>query len=136
MDIWSYIVKENIAIPSLYIAHERDVVYRDNTWLPVSDHLKLRDGEKVERKMVRFRTLGDITITGGIESEADTLEKIVAEVAASRQTERGNRSDDKSSETSMEDRTKKGYFKNNTHSLTNVNTKSQMSSEGKEWIRH
>lgn len=110
MDIWNYIMKENIPIPSLYIAHERDVVYRDNTWLPVSEHLKLRDGEKVERKMIRFRTLGDITITGGIESEADTLEKIVVEVAASRQTERGNRSDDKRSETSMEDRKKQGYF--------------------------
>lgn len=110
MDIWNYIMKEEIAIPSLYIAHERDVVFRDNTWLPVSEHLKLRNGEQVERKKIRFRTLGDITITGGIESDADTLEKIVAEVAASRQTERGNRSDDKRSETSMEDRKKQGYF--------------------------
>lgn len=110
MDIWTYIMKENIPIPSLYIAHEREVVYRDNTWLPVSEHLKLREDEEVVKKKVRFRTLGDITITGGIESEADTLEKIVAEVAASRQTERGNRSDDKRSETSMEDRKKQGYF--------------------------
>lgn len=110
MDIWMYILSENIAIPSLYTAHERQVVRRNNTWLPVSEFLVLREGEKIETKMVRFRTLGDITITGGIESDADTLEKIVEEVAASRQTERGNREDDKRSETAMEDRKKEGYF--------------------------
>lgn len=110
MDVWNYILAENIAIPSLYIAHERDVIWRDNTWLPVSEYTTLRDGEQIERKMIRFRTLGDITITGGIESTADTLEQIVEEVAASRQTERGNRADDKRSETSMEDRKRQGYF--------------------------
>ncbi len=110
MDVWNYILKENIAIPSLYFAHHREAVYRDNTWLPISEFLSLRDGETVETKYMRFRTLGDITITGGIESDADTLEKIVAEVAATRSTERGNRGDDKRSETSMEDRKKQGYF--------------------------
>ncbi|MFY0651248.1 MAG: sulfate adenylyltransferase subunit CysD [Cyclobacteriaceae bacterium] len=110
MDIWMYILSENIAIPSLYIAHEREVVRRDGTWLPNNPLMKLRDGEKIEKKRIRFRTLGDITITGGIESEADNLEKIVAEVSAVRETERGNRSDDKRSETSMEDRKKEGYF--------------------------
>jgi sulfate adenylyltransferase subunit 2 len=110
MDVWTYIFQENISIPSLYFAHEREVVYRDNTWLPTSEYLKLNEGEKIESKLMRFRTLGDITITGGIESEADTLEKIVAEVAATRSTERGNRSDDKRSETSMEDRKRQGYF--------------------------
>jgi sulfate adenylyltransferase subunit 2 len=110
MDVWNYILHEKIAIPSLYFAHQRDVIYRDRTWLPISEHLVLRDTEKVERKVIRFRTLGDITITGGIESEADTLEEIVKEVAATRSTERGNRSDDKRSETSMEDRKKQGYF--------------------------
>ncbi|MEH0158148.1 sulfate adenylyltransferase subunit CysD [Limibacter armeniacum] len=110
MDVWQYILNENIAIPSLYIAHERDVIWRNNTWLPVSEHITIRPEEQMERKMVRFRTLGDITITGGIESDADTLEKIVAEVAAARQTERGNRADDKRSETSMEDRKREGYF--------------------------
>lgn len=110
MDVWNYILHENISIPSLYFAHEREVIYRDKTWLPVSEHLVLRDTEKVEKKLIRFRTLGDITITGGIESDADTLEKIVEEVAATRSTERGNRSDDKRSETSMEDRKKQGYF--------------------------
>lgn len=110
MDVWQYILLENIEIPSLYIAHEREVVHRNNTWLPVSDYLKIRDGEEVVTKKVRFRTLGDITITGGIESEADTLEKIVLEVSAARQTERGNREDDKRSDTAMEDRKKEGYF--------------------------
>jgi sulfate adenylyltransferase subunit 2 len=110
MDVWNYIMQENIAIPNLYFAHERAVVQRLDTWLPVSEFLALRDGERVVKKRVRFRTLGDITITGGIESDADTLEKIVQEVAASRQTERGNRGDDKRSETAMEDRKKQGYF--------------------------
>jgi sulfate adenylyltransferase subunit 2 len=110
MDIWNYILQENIAIPSLYFAHNRNAVYRDGTWLPASEFLSLRDGEFVENKLMRFRTLGDITITGGIESDADTLEKIVAEVSATRSTERGNRSDDKRSDTSMEDRKKQGYF--------------------------
>lgn len=110
MDVWNYILHENLPIPSLYFAHEREVVYRDNTWLPVSEFMSLREGETIEKKIMRFRTLGDITITGGIESDADTLEKIVKEVAATRSTERGNRSDDKRSETSMEDRKRQGYF--------------------------
>jgi sulfate adenylyltransferase subunit 2 len=110
MDVWSYILQENLAIPSLYFAHEREAVYRDGTWLPNSEFMVLRNGEKIEKKIMRFRTLGDITITGGIESDADTLEKIVLEVSATRSTERGNRSDDKRSDTSMEDRKKQGYF--------------------------
>lgn len=110
MDIWQYILQEQIAIPSLYIAHEREVVWRNNSWLPVSEHIQLAEHEKAEKRMVRFRTLGDITITGGVESSADTLEKIVQEVAAARQTERGNRADDKRGETAMEDRKKQGYF--------------------------
>jgi sulfate adenylyltransferase subunit 2 len=110
MDVWMYILKENIEIPSLYFAKEREVIYRDNAWLPVSKFITLREGEVPTKKKIRFRTLGDITITGGIESEADTIEKIVEEVAAARSTERGNRADDKRSETSMEDRKKQGYF--------------------------
>ncbi|PIQ47530.1 MAG: sulfate adenylyltransferase subunit CysD [Cytophagales bacterium CG12_big_fil_rev_8_21_14_0_65_40_12] len=110
MDVWQYILSEKIEIPSLYVAHEREVVWRNNTWLPHSEFLTLRQGEQAIKKQIRFRTLGDITITGGIESEADTLEKIVAEVAAARQTERGNRADDKRSESAMEDRKKEGYF--------------------------
>ena len=86
------------------------MVWRNNSWIPVSDFLKLEESEEVVTKKIRFRTLGDITITGGIESEADTLEKIAEEVSTMRKTERGDRSDDKRSETAMEDRKKQGYF--------------------------
>ncbi|WP_228853131.1 sulfate adenylyltransferase subunit CysD [Aegicerativicinus sediminis] len=110
MDVWNYISRENIQIPSLYFAHERDVVWRNDSWIPVSEYLKLEENETIHHKKIRFRTLGDITITGGIESEADTVELIAQEVSAMRQTERGNRSDDKRSETSMEDRKRQGYF--------------------------
>ena len=110
MDVWNYIKRENISIPSLYFAHDREVVFRSNSWIPVSEYLKLEEGETIERKKIRFRTLGDITITGGIESDADTLEKIADEVSTMRKTERGDRSDDKRSETAMEDRKKQGYF--------------------------
>lgn len=109
-DIWAYIEREKIELPSLYFAHEREVIYRNHAWIPYSEFITLRDNEVVEKKKVRFRTLGDITITGGIESEADTIEKVIAEVRAMRQTERGNRADDKRSESSMEDRKRKGYF--------------------------
>ena len=110
MDIWNYIEREQIEIPSLYFAHEREMVWRNNSWIPNSNFLKLEEHEEVVVKKIRFRTLGDITITGGIESDADTLEKITKEVAAMRQTERGNRSDDKRSESAMEDRKRQGYF--------------------------
>ena len=110
LDVWNYIKRENIEIPSLYFAHEREMVFRSNSWIPVSDFLKLEENEKIHTRRIRFRTLGDITITGGIESEADTLEKIVLEVSAMRKTERGDRSDDKRGETAMEDRKKQGYF--------------------------
>ena len=85
-------------------------VVRDGVILAHSDHLPHRDGETPRQMRIRFRTLGDITITGAVESEADTLKKIAAEVAATRITERGGRVDDKRSETSMEDRKKEGYF--------------------------
>lgn len=110
MDIWNYIKQENISIPSLYFAHDREVVWRNNSWIPISEYIQVEPTDTIETKKIRFRTLGDITITGGIESTADTLEKIVAEVSAMRQTERGNRADDKRSETSMEDRKRDGYF--------------------------
>ena len=110
MDVWNYILRENISIPSLYFAHQRKVVWRSNSWIPFSEHLLLEKGEELLEKKIRFRTLGDITITGGIESDADTLEKIVQEVSAMKQTERGNRSDDKRSESAMEDRKRQGYF--------------------------
>jgi sulfate adenylyltransferase subunit 2 len=110
MDVWNYIKRENIAIPSLYFAHEREVVRRESTWIPNSEFLVLEEYEEVVIKKIRFRTLGDITITGGDESNADTLEKIATEVAGMRNTERGNRSDDKRSESAMEDRKRQGYF--------------------------
>lgn len=110
MDVWNYILKESIPIPSLYFAHERQVIWRNDSWIPVSEFITLDDRETVQTKKIRFRTLGDITITGGIESNADTLEKIVEEVSALRQTERGNRADDKRSDSAMEDRKREGYF--------------------------
>ena len=110
MDVWNYIKREQIEIPSLYFAHDREVVWRNNSWIPVSEYLPKIDNEEIFTKKIRFRTLGDITITGGIESDADTLEKIVNEVSSMKDTERGNRSDDKRSETAMEDRKKQGYF--------------------------
>lgn len=110
MDIWNYILREKLEIPSLYFAHEREVVWKNESWIPASEFLIMDANDEVVTKKIRFRTLGDITITGGIESDADSLEKIVTEVAAMRQTERGNRSDDKRSESAMEDRKRQGYF--------------------------
>ena len=110
MDVWQYILKEEIAIPELYFAKPRKVIWRNGSWLPVSDFITLRADDVPQQKKVRFRTLGDITITGGQESDADSLEKIIQEVASSRQTERGNREDDKRSESAMEDRKRQGYF--------------------------
>jgi len=110
MDVWQYIKREKIRLPDLYYAHKRDVVVRRGTILAVSEFVQPREGEAVEHKQIRFRTMGDATITGAVESVADDMDKIIAEVAAARQTERGNRADDKRSETAMEDRKKQGYF--------------------------
>lgn len=110
MDIWQYIALEEIEIPSLYLAHEREVIERDGIFLADSEYLVKKDDEEVFTKQVRFRTIGDMTCTGAVESDASTLEDVVQEVASTRQTERGGRSDDKRSETAMEDRKKEGYF--------------------------
>ncbi|MGC1244202.1 MAG: sulfate adenylyltransferase subunit CysD [Chryseosolibacter sp.] len=110
MDVWQYILQENIPIPRLYFSHEREVIVRDGAILSTSPYLKLKPGEVPMKKTVRFRTCGDMPITGAVESDASTLEQIIDEIAASRKTERGTRSDDKRSETSMEDRKKSGYF--------------------------
>jgi sulfate adenylyltransferase subunit 2 len=110
LDVWNYIHRENIEVPSLYLAHERKMVMRNDTWLPYSEYLTDVKEEDIVTKKVRFRTLGDITITGAIESDCDTVEKIALEVASMKMTERGNRSDDKRSESAMEDRKKQGYF--------------------------
>lgn len=110
MDIWQYILKENIPLPSLYFSHKRDCVKRGDSILAYSEFINLRENEKVESMQIRFRTIGDLTITGAIESDASTLEQIIMEVAAARQTERGNRADDQRSEASMEERKREGYF--------------------------
>jgi sulfate adenylyltransferase subunit 2 len=110
LDIWNYILKEKINLPSLYFSHERECIKRDGQILAYSDFLKLREGENPQMMRVRFRTLGDLTITGAFESDADTVEKIIDEVAATRITERGGRMDDKRGESAMEDRKKEGYF--------------------------
>ncbi|MCX7696809.1 MAG: sulfate adenylyltransferase subunit CysD [Bacteroidales bacterium] len=110
LDVWMYIHRENIEIPSLYFSHERDVFYRDGVWLAYASFMALKPNEKIEKKRVRCRTIGDMTCTGVVLSEANTLEDIILEVATSRVTERGNRADDKRSETAMEDRKREGYF--------------------------
>lgn len=110
LDVWQYILLEQIPMPSLYFTHERDVFQRDGQWLAALPVIKRKPTEKVERKQVRCRTIGDITCTGLTLSRAHTVEDIVEEVAASRVTERGSRADDKRSETAMEDRKKAGYF--------------------------
>lgn len=110
MDIWHYIRREKIELPELYFAKKRKVIWRNDSWLPVSSFINLKSTEVPQEKMVRFRTLGDITITGGIESEATKLNDVIHEIETSRHTERGNREDDKRSENSMEERKKEGYF--------------------------
>jgi sulfate adenylyltransferase subunit 2 len=110
LDVWQYLHRENIPLPKLYFAHQREVILRDGVLLSTSPWLKLKPDEKPMIKRVRFRTCGDMPITGAIESDADTIEKIIAEIAASRKTERGTRADDKRGETAMEDRKKQGYF--------------------------
>lgn len=110
MDVWQYIKQEKIPLPDIYFTHEREVIRRNGTWLAVTDFISPAEGEVVEKRQVRFRTVGDATCTGAVESPAATLDDVIAEVAAARQTERGTRADDKRSETAMEDRKKAGYF--------------------------
>ncbi|MBL7788285.1 MAG: sulfate adenylyltransferase subunit CysD [Chitinophagales bacterium] len=110
LDVWQYIAKEKILLPSLYFAHKRRVFNRDGTWLSESPYTQTKENEVIEEKMIRFRTMGDITITGAYLSEASNLDEVIQEIAASLSTERGTRADDKRSETAMEDRKKEGYF--------------------------
>ncbi|WP_299520832.1 sulfate adenylyltransferase subunit CysD [uncultured Serinicoccus sp.] len=111
LDVWDYIRREAIDIPSIYFAHQRRVFERNGMLFSESEYNPLRDGETVSERQVRFRTVGDLTLTGCLESDADDLDKIIEEVAASRITERGaTRGDDKFSEAAMEDRKKEGYF--------------------------
>jgi len=110
LDIWQYAMLENIEMPVLYYTHKRECVRRNGVILAKSDYISLLDGEEWENLQIRFRTIGDMSCTGASISDANTLEEIILEVAASRITERGGRADDKTSETSMEDRKKEGYF--------------------------
>ena len=110
MDVWQYILYENISIPSLYFSHKRHIIDRDGVLLGKCEHIKLLKNEKWEEKNVRCRTIGDMTCTGVTESNAKTIEEIIEEVSSTRKTERGGRADDKRSEAAMEDRKKEGYF--------------------------
>ena len=110
LDVWQYLAEEKVPLPSLYFAHKRKVIERDGVLLADSEYIPKKEGEKSFEAMVRCRTIGDVTCTGVWRSEADTIEGIIEDVATTRMTERGGRSDDKRSETAMEDRKKQGYF--------------------------
>jgi sulfate adenylyltransferase subunit 2 len=110
MDVWQYIYKENIPLPSIYFTHEREAFLRDGVWLANAPFMKLKPNEVIEKKIVRCRTIGDVSCTGLNLSTANSLEEIIAEIAATRVTERGSRADDLRSEAAMEDRKKEGYF--------------------------
>jgi len=110
MDVWQYILAENLEIPSIYFTHKRKIVNRSGTLLAESPHISLLNGENYEEMQVRFRTVGDMTCTGAVASDANSVEDIIIEVAAARVTERGGRFDDKRSDAAMEDRKKEGYF--------------------------
>jgi sulfate adenylyltransferase subunit 2 len=110
LDIWQYIQAEEIALPSLYFSHRRDIINREGMLLAASEVVRPVGNETIENKIVRFRTIGDMTCTGAVESHAASLADIIQEVASARITERGARADDKRSESAMEDRKKQGYF--------------------------
>jgi sulfate adenylyltransferase subunit 2 len=110
LDVWQYILREEVEIPSIYFTHRREVFYRDDQWLPVCEFLTPKANEEVIEKDIRFRTVGDMVCTGGIESKAETLEEVIAEIAATRISERGGRADDKFSGNAMQLRKEQGYF--------------------------
>jgi sulfate adenylyltransferase subunit 2 len=110
MDVWQYIAQEQMRLPSIYFAHHREVVHRGGTLLANTPYVSLQAGEAWEERLVRFRTVGDATCTGAVESAAATLDEIIIEIAAARVTERGTRSDDQRSDAAMEDRKRQGYF--------------------------
>jgi sulfate adenylyltransferase subunit 2 len=110
MDVWEYIKQEKLQVPTIYFSHSRKCVRRNGQWLPLTDLLPPKDKEPVRELVVRVRTIGDIISTGLVESPADSVDDILAEIAAARVTERGSRADDKAGEAAMEDRKKAGYF--------------------------
>ena len=111
LDVWEYIRAERLEIPSIYFAHEREVFERDGMLYATSDFVERREGEEPFAESVRYRTVGDMTCTGAVRSQAVALDDVIAEIAATRITERGEtRADDRVSEAAMEDRKKEGYF--------------------------
>jgi len=110
LDVWEYIKRDKLDVPSIYFSHSRRCFRSNGQWLPVSDLLPLKSNDQVKELVVRVRTIGDIISTGMVESRADSVDDIIAEIAAARVTERGSRADDKTSEAAMEDRKKAGYF--------------------------
>jgi sulfate adenylyltransferase subunit 2 len=110
MDVWQYIAQENLALPSIYFTHRRNIINRGGVLLADTPYISLQPGEKPVEMQIRFRTVGDATCTGAVVSNASTLEEIIQEVAAARVTERGGRFDDQRSEAAMEDRKRQGYF--------------------------
>jgi sulfate adenylyltransferase subunit 2 len=110
LDVWHYIRQENLEIPSIYYAHEREVFKRDNQWMPVSDYVQVAEKDERKHTSVRFRTVGDMSCTAAVLSEATELDTIIAEIGGSNFSERGARMDDKRSEGAMEERKKVGYF--------------------------
>lgn len=111
LDVWSYIAQEGIALPSIYFAHNRDVIEHEGRLIAVSPYIQIDENDVIQNKRVRYRTVGDMTCTAAVESNAATLEEVVAEITASRISERGEtRIDDKVTEAAMEDRKKGGYF--------------------------
>jgi sulfate adenylyltransferase subunit 2 len=110
MDVWQYIKLENLELPTIYFTHNRDIIERNGVLLAASEYVTPGKGEEISNRRVRFRTVGDMTCTGAVESGADSIDDIIDEVASARVTERGGRADDKRSETAMEDRKKDGYF--------------------------
>ena len=110
LDVWNYINKEELELPSLYFSHKRECIIRDNMILAKSDYIKLKKSDKIKKMTVRYRTCGDMTITGAIESLASNTKEVINEISLINTTERGTRADDKRSESAMEDRKITGYF--------------------------
>lgn len=111
LDVWQYIEREGIELPEIYFAHEREVFNRNGMWLTAGHWGGPKEHESTETRLVRYRTVGDMSCTGAVDSDATTLDAVITEIAASRLTERGaTRADDKMSEAAMEDRKREGYF--------------------------
>ncbi len=111
LDVWQYIAREGIELPEIYFAHEREVFLRNGMWLTAGEWGGPKESETPETRLIRYRTVGDMSCTGAVDSDAVTLDAVIAEIAVSRLTERGaTRADDKMSEAAMEDRKREGYF--------------------------